>query len=97
MRVLARLRLLRGSRWDVFGYTQERRTERRLIADYEALLQKLIAELGPSRLPLAVDLSGIPRDIRGFGPVKSLAVDQAERKRAELLAAWESSSSKDSS
>ena len=91
MRVLARLRFLRGSRWDVFGYAQERRTERRLIADYEALLEKLIAELDSTRLPLAIDLAGIPRDIRGFGPVKALAVDRAERKRAELLAAWESS------
>ncbi len=91
MRLLARLRFLRGGRLDVFGYAPERRMERRLIVDYEALLEKIASELASSRLGLATDLTGIPRDIRGFGPVKAVAVERAERRRSELLAAWEAS------
>lgn len=88
MRVLARLRFLRGGRWDVFGYTDERRMERQLINDYEALLERIVAELDTVRLPLAIELTELPREIRGFGPVKAKAVQRAEGKRAELLAAW---------
>ncbi len=91
MRILARLRFLRGSRWDIFGYAHERRVERQLIAEYEMLLERIVAELDASRLALAVDLTSLPRDIRGFGPVKSTAIDRAQSKRAELLKAWEAS------
>lgn len=91
MRVLARLRFLRGSRWDMFGYAQERRMERQLITDFEKLLEKIVAELDSLRLSLAIELAGLPRGIRGFGPVKVIAIARAERKRSELLAAWEAS------
>lgn len=91
MGLLARLRFLRGGRMDVFGYAPERRMERQLIVDYEALLEKIAAELTSSRLSLATDLTEIPRDIRGFGPVKAIAVERAKRRRSELLAAWDAS------
>lgn len=91
MRVLARLRFLRSSRWDIFGYAQERRMERQLIKDYELLLEKIVAELDALRLPLAIELTGLPREIRGFGPVKAIAIERAERKRSELLGNWEAS------
>lgn len=65
--------------------------ERQLIADYEALLEKIVAELDASRLALAVELTGLPSEIRGFGPVKQRAFDRAQRQRCELMAAWEAS------
>ena len=43
MRLLARAKRLRGTAFDVFGRTAERRMERRMMADYESLLDRLIA------------------------------------------------------
>ena len=78
--VLAKFKFLRGTPLDVFGYSDERRTERRLIADYEVLLTKLMAELTPFNHQTAVALASIPEKIRGFGPVKQrhLAAAKAE-------------------
>jgi indolepyruvate ferredoxin oxidoreductase len=86
--VLARLRRLRGSWLDPFGYTRERRTERSLIVEYEALMGRLLAELDASRFDLAVALAELPGEIRGFGPVKAAAIARASGKREELLRAW---------
>ena len=79
-RVLAKFKVLRGTPLDPFGYTEERRTERRLIADYEALLETIIAELTLANYGTAVALAAIPEKIRGFGPVKArhLAAAMAE-------------------
>ena len=68
--VLAKLKVLRGTALDPFGYTAERRTERQLVRDYEALLDEVIARLTPDNHHLAVGLAVIPEKIRGFGPVK---------------------------
>jgi indolepyruvate ferredoxin oxidoreductase len=89
LRWLARLRKLRGGPLDVFGYSRERRMERQLIRDYEALMARVTDELDATRLPLAVALAELPKEIRGFGPVKAAAVACADAKRAELLADWE--------
>jgi indolepyruvate ferredoxin oxidoreductase len=86
MRVLARLRRLRGGALDVFGRTAERRRERALIGEYEALVDELLVRLAPHNHALAVDLARIPEDIRGYGHVKARHVDAAKRKEAELLA-----------
>jgi indolepyruvate ferredoxin oxidoreductase len=85
-RVLARLRPLRGTPLDVFGYTRERRTERKLIRDYEALLGEIVANLTPQNHALAVGLAAIPQKIRGFGHVKARHLDIAKKEEAELLA-----------
>ena len=78
--VLAKFKFLRGTPLDPFGYSEERRTERRLIADYKALIETILAELSPANHPTAVALASIPEKIRGFGPVKQrhLAVAKAE-------------------
>ncbi len=86
MRVLAGLRRLRGTAFDVFGRTAERRRERALIAEYESLVDELLARLAPHNHALAVDLARIPEDIRGYGHVKARHLDAAKRKEAELLA-----------
>ena len=55
---------------DIFGRTDERRTERQLIADYEALLDEIVDRLTPGNHALCVALASIPEKIRGFGHVK---------------------------
>ena len=87
-RALAKLKFLRGSAFDVFGYTRERREERALIGEYEALLAELLAGLAPANHALAVRLASIPDDIRGYGHVKDAHLEKARRKQAELLGQW---------
>jgi len=87
-RILARLRGLRGTWLDVFGYTAERRMERRLIAEYEATIETLLAGLSPGKFPLAVEIAALPQKMRGFGHVKLRNVESAKRREAELLAAY---------
>lgn len=74
LRVLARFRHLRGSRWDIFGYTEERRTERKLMAEYEALLDSLADQLTPGNLDAAIKIARLPMDVRGYGHVKDEAI-----------------------
>ena len=69
---------------DPFGYSAERRTERRLIADYEALLATIIAELSPANHTTAVALASIPEKIRGFGHVKQRHLAAAKAEEADL-------------
>jgi len=89
-RVLARLKRLRGTRFDPFGRTEERRTERRLIEDYFGTVRELLAGLTPDNHPLAVRIASVPERIRGFGHVKEAHLATAEAEEAQLLAAWRS-------
>jgi indolepyruvate ferredoxin oxidoreductase len=82
---LAKLKFLRGTAFDPFGYTAERRTERQLARDYEALLDELMARLSPDNHHLAVGLAAIPEKIRGFGPVKMRHLTAAKADEAALL------------
>ena len=75
--VLARLRGLRGSWLDPFGYTAERRLERKLLADYERELGEALAGLTCERHAKAVELAALPGRMRGFGPVKAANVAAA--------------------
>ncbi len=84
MRVLAKFKALRGTPFDPFGYTEERRTERRLIADYEELLETLMADLTPVNHGTAVALASIPEKIRGYGPVKARHLAAAKAEEAAL-------------
>ncbi|HEY5278372.1 MAG TPA: indolepyruvate ferredoxin oxidoreductase family protein [Pseudolabrys sp.] len=79
-RVLSKFRFLRGTALDPFGHSHERRTERQLIADYEALITAILADLTPANHATAVALASIPEKIRGYGPVKQrhLAAAKAE-------------------
>ena len=88
--LLAKAKRLRGTPFDPFGRTAERRMERRLIADYEALLDELAAGLTADNHGLAVELASLPQRIRGFGHVKEANVQAAEQTRGELLAAFRS-------
>ena len=84
-KILARLKSLRGTAFDVFGYTAERRMERRLIDDYEATVNELVQLLDSQRLPLAIQIAGLPQGMRGFGHVKERNVESVTREQARLL------------
>jgi indolepyruvate ferredoxin oxidoreductase len=73
-RVLARFRFLRGTRFDPFGYTTERKTERALIDEYDVLLKSLTATLSDETLDRAVAIAALPLEIRGYGHVKDKAI-----------------------
>jgi len=79
-KLLARLKWLRGTLFDPFAYSAERRMERNLIADYVATLEEVLAKLNPANHHLAVGIAAIPEKIRGFGHVKQrhLAAAQAD-------------------
>ncbi|HZP75105.1 MAG TPA: indolepyruvate ferredoxin oxidoreductase family protein [Pseudolabrys sp.] len=83
--VLAKFKFLRGTALDPFGYTAERKTERKLIADYEALLAEIFDKLTPDNHHLAVGLAAIPEKIRGFGHVKLRQLKSAKSDEAALL------------
>ena len=85
-RLLAKLKGLRGTALDVFGYTQERRTERRLIGEYEVLLAEIGERLTAGNHALCVALAAIPEKIRGFGHVKERHLTAAKAEEAALLA-----------
>ncbi|MBR0712631.1 indolepyruvate ferredoxin oxidoreductase family protein [Bradyrhizobium liaoningense] len=74
LRMLARLKVLRGTAFDPFGYTTERRTERELIAWYEGLIAEVLRRLDPAALSELVALAKAPMEIRGYGPVKDAAI-----------------------
>jgi indolepyruvate ferredoxin oxidoreductase len=84
-RVLAKFRFLRGTAFDIFGYSEERQMERKLIADYEALLEEIIGKLTPDNHHIAVGLANIPEKIRGFGHVKARHLVAAKADEAALL------------
>jgi len=83
-RVLAKLKFLRGTAFDLFGHSKERRTERRLIADYEYLLGEICEFLTPGNHRFAVGLAAIPEKIRGYGPVKERHLAAAKAEEATL-------------
>ncbi|MFO0997739.1 MAG: indolepyruvate ferredoxin oxidoreductase family protein [Alphaproteobacteria bacterium] len=86
-KLLARLKGLRGTPFDVFGHTAERRMERRLVTEYEKTIDEMLARLTPETHVLAVDIASVPEAIRGFGHVKERHVKAALARQGELLAA----------
>ena len=86
-RLLSRLKFLRGTFLDPFGYGSDRRMERALIAEYEADMAKLRRALTDDNLDAAVALAQLPLDIRGFGPVKDASAREAAKRREELWVA----------
>jgi indolepyruvate ferredoxin oxidoreductase len=88
LRVVARLKFLRGSALDIFGHTEERRHERAAIARYEALAARIAAELRADNLSDAIALANAAGRIRGFGHVKAKAQAEAAKEEERLLAAF---------
>jgi indolepyruvate ferredoxin oxidoreductase len=87
--VMARMKRLRGTALDIFGYTDERRMERGLLTDYEAAIAKLTSGLTAERLPTAIQIAAIPQKIRGYGHIKEASVAPAKAEEKALWARWE--------
>ena len=86
--LLAKLKGLRGSAFDVFGKTEERRGERALIVEYRATVESLLASLSKDNFDTAVAIAALPEEIRGYGHVKERHLKAAKEKQARLLAAF---------
>ena len=88
MKLLARMKRLRGTPLDVFGYTAERKMERALIRQYEKDMKEVLPKVTPETRDIALALAALPLEIRGFGPVKLASEAKAAKRREELLAAF---------
>jgi indolepyruvate ferredoxin oxidoreductase len=76
---------LRGTPFDLFGRTEERKMERSLIAQYERDMGEVLQKVRPETLDIAVALAELPLKIRGFGPVKAQNEAKAAKEREALL------------
>ena len=85
LRIMARCSFLRGTPFDPFGYTADRREERELVTWYESLLDRALAELTPENYPEVSELLRLPDEIRGFEQVKHRSVLRVKKKAAEML------------
>jgi indolepyruvate ferredoxin oxidoreductase len=88
MKLLARLKWLRGSWIDITRFNNDRIVERRLLADYETLLDEILRSLRPENHAAAVALARLPEKIRGFGHIKARHVEIADLERERLLAEY---------
>ena len=86
--VLARLKGLRGTALDLFGYSEERAMERGLITAFEGDLDRIAQKLTAARLPTALKLAQVPQSIRGYGHVKEASVAPAKAESARLWDVW---------
>jgi indolepyruvate ferredoxin oxidoreductase len=84
-RILARLKFLRGTSLDLFGYGSERRIERGLIDWYEKLVTDLVPQISRDSIERLAAIAAAPMDIRGYGPVKWLAVAKVQKQVEDLV------------
>jgi indolepyruvate ferredoxin oxidoreductase len=84
--LLAKAKGIRGTWADVFGYTAERRQERAMIADYERLIDTLLARLTPRTHATILEIAALPLSVRGFGHVKARNHAEAKARETALLA-----------
>ena len=87
---LAKLKGLRGTAFDPFGRTEERKTERALIGEYKTSIDEVLTRLNAGNLALAVEIARVPEDIRGYGHVKDRHLAAARPKWAALMNDWRS-------
>ncbi len=92
--VLAKLKGLRGTAFDIFGHTEERRTERALIGEYRQCVDELLRGLKASNLALAAEIARIPEEIRGYGHVKDRHLAAARPKWQKLMGEWREGAAK---
>jgi len=89
-KLVAKLKGLRGTAFDIFGYTAERKMERALIDEYFATVDELLGKLDRDNHALAVEIATIPEHIRGYGHIKDAHLAKARARQEQLLAAWRS-------
>ena len=71
--------------FDMFGYTAERKMERKLILDYENTIKDIVNNLSKNNYMIGLEIASIPEEIRGFGHVKEKNVQKAKTKERALL------------
>jgi indolepyruvate ferredoxin oxidoreductase len=89
MRLLAKMKFVRGKWFDPFARTLERSTERALIGEYELLIDELLVSLSPANHELAIELARMPEQIRGFGHVKEAQLVKVRAQWEDGLARWQ--------
>ncbi|HUG25186.1 indolepyruvate ferredoxin oxidoreductase family protein [Piscinibacter sp.] len=89
--VLAKLKGLRGTTFDIFGRTAERKMERALIVEYQQCIDELLRGLTAGSHALAIDIARIPEEIRGYGHVKERHLAAARPKWAAMMDQWRNS------
>ena len=92
--VMAWFKFLRGTAFDPFGRTHERRRERALIVEYKAIVDELLSGLTAKNVGLATEIASIPEQIRGYGHVKERHLKAAKARESELLEAFKSGKAK---
>ncbi len=85
--MLARMKGLRGTPFDPFGHSTERRMERSLIKQFEADMKVVLPKVTPQTRDLVMELALLPLSIRGYGPVKEASAAKAAKRREEILGA----------
>ena len=86
--VLAKMKGLRGTALDIFGRSEERKTERALIVEYRNCIEELLRTLNAGNAELAAEIARIPEEIRGYGHVKERHLVAARAKWQGLMARW---------
>jgi indolepyruvate ferredoxin oxidoreductase len=84
--LLARMKVLRNTPLNPFGYSADRRMERALIRQYEADMAEFLPQARPETMDALVALAELPLTIRGFGPVKERNAEKAAKQREDLIA-----------
>jgi indolepyruvate ferredoxin oxidoreductase len=95
LRVLAKLKILRGTPFDIFGYATVRREERELIVWYRNLIEQCLQRLAPGNLPIAIEVASLPDQVRGYEQIKSESVGRVKTLAAEKLAAMSRAESRE--
>jgi indolepyruvate ferredoxin oxidoreductase len=88
-RLLAQLKFLRGTALDIFGYTAERKAERKLIDDFLVMIEQRVAALKGKQIPTLVRLARLPETIRGYGHIKEQSIGKSLAEKARLEAELE--------
>jgi len=86
--ILSKFKFLRGSIFDPFGKTKERKMERYLIEQYLNDIDKILQEINKDNLSLAIQITSIPEIIRGYGHIKEENINEAQEKRKKLFDMW---------
>ncbi|QQN75301.1 DUF6537 domain-containing protein [Croceicoccus sp. YJ47] len=86
LRMLGKMKGLRGGMFDIFGYSAERKMERRLIGEYRDLIEGLLPRLTPGTQAEIAEIAALPDMVRGYGPIKERNVESYEEEKAKLLA-----------
>jgi len=88
-RVLRHLKFLRGTALDLFGRTEERRTERALIQEYKSAIDTVLAGLKADNHAQALEMARIPEKIKGYGHVKERNLRAVRQQWSDLMARWQ--------